>query len=82
MIKLYENHKEKLNKFLKADVLAECRSQVDYENRVVLCVLNIAMVCLSFLLAFPFKDVCICKKSIYDRRTVSEIIAGGAACFF
>ena len=79
MIKLYENHKEKLNKFLKADVLAECRSQVDYENRVVLCVLNIAMVCLSFLLAFPFKDVCICKKSISDRRTESEIIAGGAA---
>ena len=79
MIKLYENHKEKLNKFLKADVLAECRSQVDYENRVVLCVLNIAMVCLSFLLAFPFKDVCICKKSISDRRTESEIIAEGAA---
>ena len=31
------------------------------------------------MLAFPFKDVCICKKSISDRRTESEIIAGGAA---
>ena len=51
-MKFCENWKEKLNKFLKADVLAECGHQVDHENRVVLCVLNTAMVCLSFLLAF------------------------------
>ena len=52
MMKFWEDWKEKLKKFLKADVLAECRQQVDHENRVVLCVLNSSMVCLSFMLAF------------------------------
>ena len=52
MMKFREDWKEKLKKFLKADVLAECRQQVDHENRVVLCVLNSSMVCLSFMLAF------------------------------
>lgn len=51
MMKFREDWKEKLKKFLKADVLAECRQQVDHENRVVLCVLNSSMVCLSFMLA-------------------------------
>ena len=37
MMKFWEDRKEKLKKFLKADVLAECRQQVDHENRVVLC---------------------------------------------
>ena len=59
MMKFWEDWKEKLKKFLKADVLAECRQQVDHENRVVLCVLNSSMVCLSFMLAsdappYPF----------------------------
>lgn len=40
MMKFWEDWKEKLKKFLKADVLAECRQQVDHENRVMLCVLN------------------------------------------
>lgn len=52
MMKFWEDWKEKLKKFLKADVLAECRQQVDHENRIVLCVLNSSMVCLSFMLAF------------------------------
>ena len=52
MMKFWEDWKEKLKKFLKADVLAECRQQVDHENRVMLCVLNSSMVCLSFMLAF------------------------------
>ena len=33
MMKFWEDWKEKLKKFLKADVLAECRQQVDHENR-------------------------------------------------
>ena len=52
MMKFWEDWKEKLKKFLKADVLAECRQQVDHENRVVLCVLNSSKVCRSFMLAF------------------------------
>jgi len=54
MMKFWEDWKEKLKKFLKADVLAECRQQVDHENRVVLCVLNSSMVCCHLCWHFTY----------------------------
>ena len=65
MMKFWEDWKEKLKKFLKADVLAECRQQVDHENRVVLCVLNSSMVCLSFMLDYYHEHMCILYAALF-----------------
>ena len=47
MMKFWEDWKEKLKKFLKADVLAECRQQVDHENIAIPLTYNVVPV-LSF----------------------------------